>query len=164
MNVPRSLITVWPAFDPPWKRTTASASRAKMSTILPLPSSPHWAPMTTRLAIHIDLKKMPWLSSRPGSEGHGRDRPNVCQGAYPISLLRIFLNPLGETMTAFHCARHFHPPHPLARRDVPWSQTSTAKQNLFDPEPVLMDLGDGIKPFSGCRSARAHKAIMVSPI
>src|SRR3954447_23188313 len=41
---------VWPALWPPWKRTTTSASTESQSTILPLPSSPHWAPTTTTFA------------------------------------------------------------------------------------------------------------------
>src|SRR5450631_4268592 len=42
---------VWPALWPPWKRTTISACSDNQSTILPFPSSPHWAPTTTTLAI-----------------------------------------------------------------------------------------------------------------
>src|SRR5436190_2318456 len=42
---PRTI--VWPALLPPWKRTTTSAFSARRSVILPLPSSPHWAPTTT---------------------------------------------------------------------------------------------------------------------
>src|SRR6201996_8358379 len=42
---------VWPALCPPWKRTTMSACSDNQSTILPFPSSPHWAPTTTTLAI-----------------------------------------------------------------------------------------------------------------
>ncbi|KAG1434153.1 hypothetical protein G6F57_021717 [Rhizopus arrhizus] len=38
---------VWPALWPPWKRTTAPISSVSRSTLLPLPSSPHWAPNTT---------------------------------------------------------------------------------------------------------------------
>src|SRR5690606_19110845 len=38
---------VWPALWPPWKRATAPTSSVSRSTILPLPSSPHWAPNTT---------------------------------------------------------------------------------------------------------------------
>src|SRR6516162_9176311 len=40
---------VWPALWPPWKRTTTSARSDNQSTILPLPSSPHWAPTTATL-------------------------------------------------------------------------------------------------------------------
>src|SRR5690606_21915130 len=39
--------SVWPALWPPWKRTTPWADSASQSTILPLPSSPHWVPITT---------------------------------------------------------------------------------------------------------------------
>ena len=38
---------VWPALLPPLKRTTPSTLEVSQSTILPLPSSPHWAPTTT---------------------------------------------------------------------------------------------------------------------
>src|ERR1700685_4177059 len=42
---------VWPALWPPWKRTTTSARALSQSTSLPLPSSPHWAPITATLDI-----------------------------------------------------------------------------------------------------------------
>src|SRR5580704_58150 len=45
------MTSVWPALWPPWKRTTISACSDNQSTILPFPSSPHWAPTTTTLAI-----------------------------------------------------------------------------------------------------------------
>ena len=41
------MTSVWPALWPPWKRTTPEALSVSQSTILPLPSSPHWVPMTT---------------------------------------------------------------------------------------------------------------------
>src|SRR5258708_7719423 len=41
------MTSVWPALCPPWKRATAAARSVSMSTTLPLPSSPHWVPMTT---------------------------------------------------------------------------------------------------------------------
>ena len=50
--------TLWP----PWKRTTTSARSLSQSTILPLPSSPHWAPITATLAIVLSLhtrKRLP---------------------------------------------------------------------------------------------------------
>ncbi len=47
-STPRSPRTiVCPALLPPWKRTTASPCSASRSVILPLPSSPHWAPTMT---------------------------------------------------------------------------------------------------------------------
>src|SRR5229473_120105 len=47
------MTSVWPALCPPWKRTTTSARSDSQSTILPLPSSPHWAPTTATLAIRV---------------------------------------------------------------------------------------------------------------
>src|ERR1700752_2729305 len=41
------ITSVWPALCPPWKRATAAARSVSRSTTLPLPSSPHCAPMTT---------------------------------------------------------------------------------------------------------------------
>src|SRR5437870_5533511 len=35
---------VWPAFVPPWQRTTRSDRPASRSVAFPLPSSPHWVP------------------------------------------------------------------------------------------------------------------------
>src|SRR5258706_2117822 len=43
------ITSVWPALCPPWKRTTPCAWSVSQSTILPLPSSPHWVPTTTTL-------------------------------------------------------------------------------------------------------------------
>src|ERR1700756_4450175 len=45
------MTSVWPALCPPWKRTTMSACSDNQSTILPLPSSPHWEPTTTTFAM-----------------------------------------------------------------------------------------------------------------
>src|SRR6201996_4101052 len=44
------MTSVWPALCPPWKRTTTSARLLSQSTSLPLPSSPHWAPITVTFA------------------------------------------------------------------------------------------------------------------
>src|SRR6266705_2291294 len=38
---------VYQAWCPPWKRTTPCAWSVSQSTTFPLPSSPHWVPMTT---------------------------------------------------------------------------------------------------------------------
>src|SRR5688572_1671591 len=43
------MTSVWPALWPPWKRTTPATRSVSRSTILPLPSSPHCAPITTTL-------------------------------------------------------------------------------------------------------------------
>src|SRR5919205_3227929 len=56
------MTSVWPALWPPWKRTTTSARCDSQSTILPLPSSPHWAPITATFAIR----------NSPGSAQRGR--------------------------------------------------------------------------------------------
>src|SRR3974390_1062157 len=45
------MTSVWPALWPPWKRTTMSACSDNQSTILPFPSSPHWAPTTPTFPI-----------------------------------------------------------------------------------------------------------------
>src|SRR3977135_650307 len=45
------MTSVWPALCPPWKRTTMSACSDSQSTIFPFPSSPHWEPTTTTLAM-----------------------------------------------------------------------------------------------------------------
>ncbi len=47
LNSSPSRTIVWPALLPPWKRTIVVARSASRSVILPLPSSPHWAPTMT---------------------------------------------------------------------------------------------------------------------
>src|SRR3546814_1459762 len=49
LNTSPPMTRVCPALCPPWKRTTTSARSDSQSTILPLPSSPHWDPTTTTL-------------------------------------------------------------------------------------------------------------------
>src|SRR5271169_239730 len=51
------MTSVCPALCPPWNRTTPWACSVSQSTTLPLPSSPHWVPMTTTF--------LPMLVSRP---------------------------------------------------------------------------------------------------
>src|SRR5882762_6991816 len=41
------ITSVCPALCPPWNRTTPCAWSVSQSTTFPLPSSPHWVPMTT---------------------------------------------------------------------------------------------------------------------
>src|SRR4030095_9743713 len=48
--------TVWPALLPPEKRTTTLTCGVMTSTTLPLPSSPHCAPITTMLGMPVPLK------------------------------------------------------------------------------------------------------------
>src|SRR6186713_2426988 len=85
---------VWPALWPPWKRTTMSACSDNQSTILPFPSSPHWAPTTTTLAISRCSLRLCWYqhegSGKPvaivpdhalalPSQNHGRGRLHARQ-------------------------------------------------------------------------------------
>src|SRR5262249_33980751 len=51
LYVTPSMTSVWPALCPPWNRTTMSACSDNQSTIFPFPSSPHWDPTTTTLAM-----------------------------------------------------------------------------------------------------------------
>src|SRR5512138_1208955 len=73
--------SVWPALWPPWKRTTPCARSVSQSTILPLPSSPHWVPMTTTFLaamvhsplfrIRADQSQLAQIQTETG----GRTRP-----------------------------------------------------------------------------------------
>src|SRR5437867_7038952 len=73
---------VWPAFGPPWYRTTTWTRSVRRSTIFPFPSSPHCPPTTTTdgIALSPDLEFGP----------QGRQRP-----ARPVLLLarRILAEP-----------------------------------------------------------------------
>src|ERR1043165_2945920 len=65
------MTSVWPALWPPWKRTTTSARALSQSTILPLPSSPHWAPITATLGIDDSGRGLRWdLAYRPERHQH----------------------------------------------------------------------------------------------
>src|SRR5437868_4632652 len=65
------MTSVWPALWPPWKRTTPCARSVSQSTILPLPSSPHWVPMTTTFRAFIALLVTIALFD------HARDRSEI---------------------------------------------------------------------------------------
>src|SRR6187397_832085 len=70
---------VWPALWPPWKRTTMSACSDNQSTILPLPSSPHWDPTTTTLAIRIPSLRSPrTLEAGCHRPGPPSDKGSLC--------------------------------------------------------------------------------------
>src|SRR3984885_12672589 len=45
------ITTVWPALLPPWYLTTYCTLSPSRSVALPLPSSPHWAPISTMAGI-----------------------------------------------------------------------------------------------------------------
>src|SRR4051794_23809275 len=73
------ITSVWPALWPPWKRTTTSARCDSQSTILPLPSSPHWAPITATFAIspqsetgRTETETQPRRKVKRLAERHGR--------------------------------------------------------------------------------------------
>src|SRR5215468_10449901 len=53
------MTSVCPALCPPWKRTTPSACSVNQSTTLPLPSSPHWVPITTTFLPPFTLTPSP---------------------------------------------------------------------------------------------------------
>src|SRR5438270_6120851 len=50
---PSGVITVCPALLPPWYRTTYPTCPPSRSVTLPLPSSPHWAPISTIAGMSI---------------------------------------------------------------------------------------------------------------
>src|SRR5438034_8980124 len=68
LYVTPSMTRVWPALWPPWKRTTISARSDSQSTILPLPSSPHWAPTTATLPMLVLRGSA--LSAGPDQSAH----------------------------------------------------------------------------------------------
>src|SRR4030042_1576898 len=70
LNVPWGLTTVWPALSPPEKRTTYLAFSDSISTILPLPSSPHWAPITATTGIFYLLSQNPYILPSRGRIVH----------------------------------------------------------------------------------------------
>src|SRR5690348_5388636 len=112
---------VWPALWPPWKRTTTSARCDSQSTILPLPSSPHWAPTTATFAIFeryssaaidgddvLALEPVPAIEPpRLGRRVLHRDEPGHRRPAFAAQ-------PLGRRDVA--ARRHIEPRHRLRRR------------------------------------------------
>src|SRR5271155_4164072 len=68
------ITSVCPALWPPWKRATAAARSVSRSTTLPLPSSPHWVPMTTT---NLPTGEHLW-TNEPGRES--RRQPACCPG------------------------------------------------------------------------------------
>src|SRR6478609_4926702 len=75
LNVFPSMTSVCPALWPPWNRTTMSACSESQSTILPLPSSPHWAPTTTTLAMPACLPATETGTAPPTGAGCVRREP-----------------------------------------------------------------------------------------
>src|ERR1700732_1766853 len=64
---PRTIVC--PALLPPWNLATASACSASRSVILPLPSSPHWAPTITIPGMPTQVYGGP--PARPGASSGG---------------------------------------------------------------------------------------------
>src|SRR3954451_23220857 len=60
---------VWPALLPPWYRITMSARSASRSVTFPFPSSPHWAPTTTKPGIDPLSVREPLIRSHDGNGG-----------------------------------------------------------------------------------------------
>src|SRR5262249_7442840 len=56
------MMTVCPALCPPAYRATTANRSDRTSTILPLPSSPHWAPTTTAVFARISTLVIPTAS------------------------------------------------------------------------------------------------------
>ncbi len=70
-----SITTVWPALLPPLNFTTWSTRLPSRSVALPLPSSPHWAPMIAIAGMPDSLRKM---TGTPGNSVRGS-----CVGTLP---------------------------------------------------------------------------------
>ena len=79
------VMTVWPALLPPCERTTMSAFSVRKSMILPLPSSPHWAPTRIVFAIFWRVlvgKKTTSRRSQPA--GRNRDVGGYYRGSVRV--------------------------------------------------------------------------------
>src|SRR5579883_106633 len=118
------MTSVWPALWPPWKRTTTSARSQSQSTIFPLPSSPHWAPITATLAILAEtfreaesaygencltLEAMPAIETPRlgGGISHGLESRYCYPTLAAQALCRRGIAARG----------HINPPKPLLRRE-----------------------------------------------
>src|SRR6267143_2201991 len=75
------ITSVCPALCPPWNRTTPCAWSVSKSTTFPLPSSPHWVPMTTTFLATV---------SALAQVAHG-----PLAGALDERAVAVGLNPLG---------------------------------------------------------------------
>src|SRR5688500_8910482 len=83
-----AMTSVWPALWPPWKRTTPWARSVSQSTILPLPSSPHWVPMTTTLLAVICACSLSFLAAVRLQRGQGAQVAGAsCSVARPADRL-----------------------------------------------------------------------------
>src|SRR5262249_26292887 len=71
------MTSVCPALWPPWKRTTMSACSESQSTIFPLPSSPHWEPTTTTLAMRCPSVAWPEIIPNQQRFAQAPDPPGI---------------------------------------------------------------------------------------
>src|SRR5574337_284145 len=78
---------VWPALCPPWKRTTPWAWSVSQSTILPLPSSPHWVPTTTTFFAIVNPRSFFLVQRHHDPAAIPRDQPAVAAGFRPCSFV-----------------------------------------------------------------------------
>src|SRR5882724_7043897 len=60
------MMTVWPALWPPAYRATMEKFSERTSTILPLPSSPHWAPTMTAVLPFFKVSSVAQDGGHPG--------------------------------------------------------------------------------------------------
>src|ERR1700734_4570193 len=81
------ITSVCPALWPPWKRTTACARSVSRSTTLPLPSSPHCKPITTRF---LPIAHHP----QKGESDHHEDQSAPAQ-QHGFGLRQLRHQPLG---------------------------------------------------------------------
>src|SRR5207249_7575087 len=92
-----AMTSVCPALCPPWKRTTPCARSVSQSTILPLPSSPHWVPMTTTLRALMGL--FDHASDAAEINGEASRRPRAAEG-----LAHLVVAPAARDGAADACA------------------------------------------------------------
>src|ERR1700751_587696 len=129
---------VWPALWAPWKRATTAACSDNQSTILPFPSSPHWAPTTTTLAIrgHVPLQLDPYehdwsgkWSPTSGSCAQRKSRPGplACEACIRITEASIG----GKQERGFRVAEYAGKPLISPEKSLS-SPTQAAKR----PEPI----------------------------
>src|SRR4051812_4017700 len=140
LKVIPSMTSVCPALWPPWKRTTTSACSDNQSTILPLPSSPHWAPTTTTFATdHPPNAKIP---------AQGRDFcQKPCGLSSAIRPARSRLRPAAPSALLAELGRDVldHAPRLPVRRGELVARDAPALHPIFDGltlgqvQPVLVD-------------------------
>lgn len=85
-------------FNVTWQRATMSKCWAKMSTSLPLPSSPHWDPNTPDTWLSDPIRRISWLDSGATLRDAAADfteqttlldrRRKECRRGWPLKALR----------------------------------------------------------------------------